>query len=169
MMSRSAAWCRSSTTVKGVRLVLLSIVAVACYSGPPASHFVGVLDELVVPAAWQVAETVVRGPDQPDSCDPAFTTTCPAAARFFVFDDAGIDRAYGDAMHAVTSAGFSSTDEGLNGCPAGTSGGRPCGFFAARATDRIHVGVFQSPKDAGLEKRGIGFGAVSVLATSTEG
>jgi len=82
----------------------------ACYAGPGPEHFVAIVDELDVPAGWDVAETVVRGPDEDDSCDTAFSSSCPGAIRSFVVEgDAAA--AYAQATDVVTAAGFTVTEE----------------------------------------------------------
>lgn len=148
-----------------VGLVLASTLLLAgCYTGPDASHFLAVVDELDVPAGWQAAETVVRGPDQEERCDPFLSNECPAAIRSFVV--AGdIDEAFAQAKDVVTAAGFSITDESTR-C-SGSSNSPACSFFANRGDDLIVVAVFSSPSAAGLEVDVPDAAAVVVHATSS--
>lgn len=150
-----------------VRLFAMSLLMIGCYTGPAADHFLAVIEELDMPAQWQVVETVVRGPGQGDACNPGITSECPAAIRFFVLDD-GRAGAYADARDAVSAAGFRITDEYVNGCPASSRGGRQCGFFAARGADLLYVGVFDSPQDAGLDEGAKGVAAVMIRSSGTE-
>ena len=94
---------------------------------------------------------MIRGPDQPDSCDPGLSNECPAARRYFL-TDATLDAAYDRAKVRVSEAGFSVSDEGTAGCAIGSSNGPPCGFFADRGSDQLHVGVYASPDQAGLDE-----------------
>jgi hypothetical protein len=155
--------------VKGtVCLVFASmLLLVGCYTGPSADHFVAIVDELHVPAGWQVAETVVRGPDQPDYCDPGLSNECPAAIRFFV-TEGDIDAAYDQAKGFASVAGFTISDEGTKGCASGSSNGPPCAFFAERGDDMLHVRVYASPNEAGLDQGKLGGAAVVVRATAAK-
>jgi len=155
--------------VKGiVGLVLASTLLLAgCYTGPNADHFVAVVDELDVPAGWQVAETVVRGPDQAERCNPGLSNDCPAAIRTYLVE-ADVAGAHSQAKDVVTAAGFSIMDEATSGCSSGSSTGPPCGFFADRGSDQLYVGVFHSPSEAGLENEVPGVVAVVVRAFGSD-
>jgi hypothetical protein len=137
--------------VKGILgPVLASALTLAgCYTGPSADHFVAIVDELEAPAGWQVAQTVVRGPDQSEFCNPGVSTECPAAIRTYLVEG-DIDAAFAQAKEAITGAGFAVTDEATSGCSSGSSNGPPCGFFAHRGDDQLYVGVYASPGEAGL-------------------
>src|SRR5689334_13988585 len=95
-----------------IGLVLAAmLVLVGCYSGPNAAHFVSIVDELGTPAGWEIAQTVLRGPDQPKSCNPIVTNECPAAIRHFSVSTE-IASAYAQAKDVVSGAGFTIGDEG---------------------------------------------------------
>jgi hypothetical protein len=138
--------------VKGiVGLALAStVLLVGCYTGPSADHFLAVVDELGTPDGWQVAQTVVRGPDQDDYCNPGMTNECPTAIRYFL-TDTDLDGAYAQAKALISGVGFTVMDEATAGCMSGSSNGPPCGFFAIRGSDRAYVGVFHSPSEAGID------------------
>ena len=115
-----------------------------CYTGPDADHFVAIVEELDVPADWQLAKSVVRGPDEDDPCDPFFTITCPGAVRSFLVDGDPAD-AYAQAKEVVTAAGFVITEEFREDCS-----GASCSFFSSRAGDQLSVWVYHSGAAANL-------------------
>ena len=148
-----------------VGLTLASaLLLVGCYTGPSASHYLAIVEEIVVPAGWHVAATVVRGPDQAVPCNPGVSTECPAVRRYFLID-ADIAGAYAEAMDLVVGAGFTIGDESTQGCTTGSSNGPPCGFFADRGSDLLHVRVYASPGEAGLDEADPG-GVTVVLRAS---
>jgi len=140
----------------------------ACYAGPGPEHFVAIVDELDVPAGWDVAETVVRGPDEDDSCDTAFSSSCPGAIRSFVVEgDAAA--AYAQATDVVTAAGFTVTEELipeelLPDC-RGALSRSACSFRASREGDQIFVSVHHSAADVGLPDGVPGVAAVVMTAS----
>jgi hypothetical protein len=148
-------------------MLATTLLLIACYTGPSAGHFVAVVDELDVPAGWQVAETVVRGPDQVERCDPGLSNDCPAAIRTYLVE-ADVAGAHRQSKDVITGAGFSITDEATSGCSSGSSTGPPCGFFAERGSDHLYVGVFHSPAEAGLENEVPGVVAVMVRAFGSD-
>lgn len=150
-----------------VLLAAVTVFVAACYTGPAADHFVGIVDSLSVPDDWQVAKTIVRGPDQPDACRPGLSTECPGAIRFFV-TRGDLESAYGQAKNAVAAAGLAINDENTSGCSSGSGTGPPCGFFAERETDHLYVGVYASPSEAGLGNES-GDGVVVVVRVSGSG
>ena len=158
---------RSNLRAGGMRCLVLGVVAAiavaGCYAGPTADHYVAVLDELRVPPMWRVAETVVRGPDQAESCNPGVSNECPAAIRSFVVDT-DMESAFQQAKEALVAAGFAVGEEATSGCSSGSANGPPCGFFADRAGDQVYVGVFASPSAAGLPDEPTG--PVAVVARS---
>jgi hypothetical protein len=140
----------------------MSLLA-ACYTGPSSSHYVALIEGLDDPAEWQVAKTVVRGPDQPADCSPFLSNECPAAIRTYsVTRD--LEAAFTQAKDVITGAGFSVTDESKTGCSSGSTTGRPCIFFAERGTDRVVLRVPFSLTEAGLEHDVPGAAAVVVRA-----
>lgn len=143
-------------------LVAAVVVFTGCYSGPDASYFVAILDELEVPEGWQAAKDQVRGPDQQDRCDPVITKTmCPGASRSFVIS-ANPSEAYAQAKSVVDAAGFTVTEEFGPACDR--TEGPACQFFATRDDVRIRTSVFRSPAEAGLNIVGHGGSAVVVTA-----
>jgi hypothetical protein len=149
-------------------MAAVAVFFVACYTGPSADHFVALVDGLDVPDGWKVAKTTVRGPDQPDDCHPGLSTECPAAIRFFMAGG-DLESAYGQAKDAVVAAGLAISDEDTFGCSSGSGTGPPCGFFAKRGTDHLYVGVYASPREAGLEEGESGEGVVVVVRASGSG
>jgi hypothetical protein len=60
-------------------MALAAVVVAGCYTGPGIDHFASVLDELVLPATWEVATTEVAGPDEEETCDPIVTVSARAS------------------------------------------------------------------------------------------
>ena len=144
----------------------VAVLVVACYTGPGADHFVAIVDELVVPDGWQAVETVVRGPDQAERCNPGLSNECPAAIRTYL-TQGDVDAAYAQAKDLITGAGFSITDEATSGCRR-SSNSPACSYFADRGKDQLLVQVFSSPPAAGLDGEQPDVAAVVVHAYSID-
>lgn len=143
-------------------LFAIVVATAGCYSGPDATYFVAILNELDVPAGWQAARDHVRGPGQQDSCDPVITKTmCPGASRSFVISADPSD-AYAQARMVIAAAGFTVTEEFGPACDR--TGGPACQFFATRGDVRVRTSVFRSPAEAGLDSTGPGGSAVVITA-----
>ncbi|MBA2717766.1 MAG: hypothetical protein H0U52_00795 [Chloroflexi bacterium] len=137
------------------------VVFGGCYSGPDASDFVAILDELQVPAGWKAAMDQVRGPDQQDRCDPVITKTmCPGASRSFLIS-ANPSEAYAQARSVVDTAGFTVTEEFGPACDR--TDGPACQLFATRDDVRVRISVFRSAAEAGLD--GVGPGGSAAVIT----
>lgn len=132
----------------------------ACYVGPGPEHYVAIVEELDVPAGWQLAKSNVFGPDEDDPCEPFTSLTCPGAGRFFIVDGDAANT-YAQAKDVVSAAGFAITEEFKRGC-TGAQGGSACSFFATRDGDQLTVSVFHSGADVGLGED-VGAGAVVVI------
>lgn len=133
-----------------------------CYSGPNASHFLAILDELHAPAGWEAVRDELRGPDQEKSCDPVVTKAmCPGASRAFVVA-ADPRSAYVETKAVVEAAGFAVTEEFGPLCDQ--TSGPACQFFALRDDERVRISVFRSPADAGLASAVSGVSAVVITA-----
>lgn len=136
-----------------------ALVLAGCYGGPGPEHYFAIVEELDVPADWQVVKTVVRGPNEDDPCDPFFTITCPGASRSFLVHGAAAG-AYAQAKDVVIAAGFAISKEFTPDC--GPSGGKACNFFSSRDGDQLTVSVFHAGADVGLGED-VGVGAVVVI------
>ncbi len=133
---------RSGARVAGLLLACTFLIA-GCYTGPGPDHFVAILDELVVPADWQVVQTVTRGPGEERECDPSFSTQCPTAIRWFTLSD-GLVQGYAQAKEVVANAGFAIGEEAPEPCSDAVSRGNFCGFWASRGPDTLMVTVFHA-------------------------
>lgn len=137
--------------VVGVWLALaMCLLVAACYTGPDAKHFIGVLDEFRAPPGWRLVATKISGPGGQDDfeCSPVTDGGCPSAIRYY-FVDSGPRIALDAAEKMIVDAGFALGDEVLKACD-GAPSGPVCSFFANRDADRISVSIFRSARDAGL-------------------
>jgi len=135
---------------------LFAILLAGCGQGP--EHYVGVLDELSVPADWQLVYLVVDAPGAPDvSGDPGVPRkledcaliSCPWVARYYLIDGQPID-IYPTATALLTDAGFKVTSELTAGCDRPETG-LGCGVKGALDGDEVWVSIFHPGEDpAGL-------------------
>ncbi len=132
-----------------VAMLTSALLVGACYSGPDAAHYTAILDELHVPAGWQLAKSDVYSPDEADPCSPSFSKTCPGASRSFLVDG-DATKAYAQAKDVISAAGFAVDEEFTPDC-TGPPSGSACNFFASRNGDQLSVSVFHSAADVGLE------------------
>lgn len=140
------AWNKRGTGMVRLVIATIALLVTACYSGPAPSHFVAVADELMIPAQWHLAKSIVRGPNEQERCEPFEAIDCPGAIRSYLVNEPA-DAAYLQAKQLVTSAGFAVTREFTPGC----TGSRPaCGFEATRGSDQLLVTVYHSAGDVGL-------------------
>ncbi|MGK2850211.1 MAG: hypothetical protein ACSLFN_04780 [Candidatus Limnocylindrales bacterium] len=140
--------------------IVSALVLAGCYVGPGPEHYVAIVEELDVPAGWQLAKSNVFGPDEDDPCEPFTSLTCPGAGRFFVVDGDAAN-AYAQAKAVVVAPGFAITEEFRVDCTGGSSGSA-CSFFASRDGDQLTVSVFHSGADVGLGEDVVA-GAVVVI------
>ena len=137
-------------------LLAAATMLAGCYTGPGAEHYAAIIDSLDVPDGWQIAETEIRGPGQPErgSCDPMYNTGCPGVTRSFLVDT-GVAEAYEEAIDAFAMNGFVATETSTQGCSAGSSNGPPCTFYAARGSDEVSVRVYAPGEWEGLWNLGL--------------
>lgn len=115
-----------------------------CGGGPDAAHYEAVLDELEVPAAWELVHTQMRAPGTEDDCSTLFPS-CPSVARFYLVDGEPID-AYPVAKQVVLDAGFELDEEIGPDCNL-PPGGAACVFYAVRGKDFIRVSILNPGDD----------------------
>jgi hypothetical protein len=124
------------------------VAMVACYTGPSASHYVAILDELHFPR-WDLAATEVRGPGEEFPCHPGIgVSNCPSAAKKFLVAAAAED-VYAEARSVVEGAGFVVDQEFSPDCDG--RGGADCAFSAMRDKDRVRVHVYRRGEALGLD------------------
>ena len=142
----------------------IALVAAGCSSGPPASHYGAVLDEIGVPDGWVLVDARLYGLDEGEPCDAFNSPSCPGASRRF---DALVDMqaAYDHAKGSMADAGFAVTSTFAEPCELKQGGGPDCAFFAQRGSDEIYVTVFSSGLEAGFPTDGA---AVSFTASLAE-
>jgi hypothetical protein len=157
---------RPSLRSWGVTLLLATAFVAGCYSGPGADHLEAVLDELSIPEGWSLAKSETQGPDEEETCDPFESPGCPIAIRTYL-TDGDATTAYANAKAMVAEAGFEIEDVATRECPGVTSS-QPCYLFALRGDDDLHVAVFASAREAGLEDDLPGVVPVVIHVTSRD-
>ena len=145
---------------RALALLAAGLLVAACYTGPAASHFVEVADQLSIPADWQLIESVSHGPDQPDGCDPLIGLFCPAEIRTYIVDRDATD-VYSEASDMVRSAGFELSPDQVP-CTSTTRPDVACELWARRDGDALVVFVYRTLADAGLNDPSSGKTAVKV-------
>jgi hypothetical protein len=130
--------------------LVASAILVGCYTGPSATHYVAVLDELQVPAGWQSLATKVHGPDADAAihCSPITDAECPSALRYFaVTGDADDIRSAG--IKTAAAAGF-QPDRQLGQECRPISGGPYCAVEMARRSEHLLLAIYGSADEAGI-------------------
>jgi hypothetical protein len=143
-----------SRLMKGLILrVVISAFLVGCASGPGASHYAAVLDELRIPAGWELAHTTVSEPGAKVPCEPIMGS-CPAVFRYYVVRGQP-GAAYLPIKQTVTDAGFRFEEEVEPGCN-GLEGDdrKACFLVAVRGPDLLYIQVFEPGID--VDELGIG-------------
>jgi hypothetical protein len=143
-----------SCLLKGLILrVVIAVFLVGCASGPDASHYAAVLDELRVPPGWELAHTTVSEPGAKVPCEPIMGS-CPAVFRYFVVGGQPA-QAYLPVKQMVTDAGFRLEEEVEPGCN-GLEGDdrKACFLVAVRGPDLLYIQVFEPGID--VDELGIG-------------
>jgi len=123
------------------------------------SHYIAVVDELAVPASWELAHTEIKAPGL-DACVPIFGN-CPSVTRYYLLD-ADPGEVVAAAKEIVRASGFTVDvrvaprdwcDPGLLGatprpCPTkviedcvpnGRGGPVTCWVTASRGQDRLTI------------------------------
>ncbi len=131
-------------------LFLVAIVVVAC--GPDAAHYTAVLDDLHIPAAWQLAHTTVEAPGAEIDCTPLWGTGgCPSVARIYLVAGKPV-AAYPEAKQMLVSAGFTLDLDSGPTCDVPPSG-PACVLFGVRGSDRVLVSLYnpgEGPSGLGI-------------------
>jgi hypothetical protein len=161
--SRIGRVARRSGSLITLALIAVALSVGACYTGPGIDHFAAVLNELAVPADWELVRTETRGSDGDFVCDPIVVSNCPAVTRTYVVD-ADPRAALNQAEGFVEAAGFELAQELIPDCE-GTPSGPACSVFSSRNNDRVLVSVFRSTSDAGIKDAPIEGTTVQVVAT----
>ena len=135
--------------------MLVAVLVVAC-SGPNAAHYEAVLDELSIPAGWELVHTTVRAPGGEIDCAPILTSYCPSVARYYLVDAGAAIDAYRKAKQLLIDAGSEIQDEFLPTCDTSTSGAA-CTVVAALDSDIVEVAVHNPGDDTdglGIAQKG---------------
>jgi hypothetical protein len=139
---------------KQLLAVALAMLLVGC--GPGADHYEAVLDELSIPAGWDLAHVTVRAPGGEIDCAAILTSYCPSVARYYLVDVGAAIDAYRKAKQLLLDAGLEIQDEFLPTCDTSTSGAA-CTVVAALDSDVVEVAVYSLGDDTeglGIAQKG---------------
>lgn len=129
---------------------LLAVVAVLVFGCvapvPDAAQYEAVLDELAIPADWDLALSKVIAPDTEPNCGGLFGD-CPRAFRYYLVDGETGSDAYVNAKAMVIAAGFEVEQEVRPNCDADPPRTPACGFSASRDSNGLQVSLFNPGKD----------------------
>jgi hypothetical protein len=145
--------CRIRTLV--VALAITALMA-RCANGPGASHYGAVLDELTIPAGWELADTVVSEPGGKVPCE-TILGSCPAVLRYYLVSGQPAG-AFSEIKEMVTDAGFELTEVLEPGCPGLRANDRlACYLIAIRGPDLLNIHVYKpgiDPDELGIAREG---------------
>lgn len=135
-----------SDLMRGMRLlpIVVAILLVGC-GGPDAAHYEAVLDELPIPAAWELVQTTVRAPGGEIDCARIFSS-CPSVARYYLVAGNPID-AYPDAKQMLAAAGFTLDLDTGPKCDLPPTG-PACVLQGRRDSDVVRVAINNPGDDA---------------------
>lgn len=129
-------------------LTLVATVVAGCYLGPGADHFAAILDELAVPAGWQLLETRLRGPGREEACDPLVAADCPSATRWYLV---GVEpaQAFDAATGVIGRARFQVARTLSPACDAAPTG-PACALESRRGAEILWIRVYPPGRTTGL-------------------
>ena len=125
-------------------LALVAVLAVAC-GGPDPAHFEAVLDELNIPATWELVRTEIVTPETENGCS-TLMGSCPRVHRYYLVDGQPID-ALPEAKETVIAAGFQIEDE--LGPQCDLSDRQACVLAAVKESDFLEVTLYDPGEDDG--------------------
>jgi len=123
-------------------------------AGPAPEHYVAVLDELSVPADWELVCLTVNAPGGPDvSADPGVPRKltdcaigdCPAVGRYYLVDGPPVDT-YPVAKQLLLDAGFDLDRDSGADCDLPPSSAA-CVLGGHKEGDRVQVCIFNPGDD----------------------
>lgn len=128
----------------------------SCAGGPSASHYAAVLDELSIPAGWELARTVVSEPGGTVPCE-TILGSCPAALRYYLVSGQPAG-GFSEIKQMVIDAGFELAEVLEPGCPGLRGDDRlACYLIAVRGADLLHIHVYKpeiDPDELGIAREG---------------
>jgi hypothetical protein len=142
--------------VLGGFLLLIALFAIAFAAlilapGPSAADYEAALDELAIPADWELAHTTVEATGTLGGCMRLMNLNCPSVTRYYLVD--GEATATYDALtESLTSAGFEIDQEFGPQCDLPPSGPL-CSVLVSRRDVSVHANV--NRPDSGDD--GLGF------------
>lgn len=135
-------------------VALLGVLLMACASGPPASHYVDLLDELRIPAGWELAHTTVWEPFGEFDCN-ALVDHCPAVDRYYLVGGLPAD-AYPGVRQMTIEAGMEIEQEHDPGCPGLRGNDRlACYLITVRGSDLVYLRLYEpgvDPNELGIAR-----------------
>jgi hypothetical protein len=132
-----------SRLLGGIGAITLALWAIGC-GGPDAAHYNAVLDELAIPADWELAAATVSEPGFTDGC-ASFVPGCPRVTRYYLAPGVPID-AFPAASQMLATAGFAVVQEFDPECDAPSST-TACAIRAARDDDGLLVSIYNPGDD----------------------
>ena len=129
-------------------IAVVALIVAAC-SGPSATHYEAVLDELSIPATWELVHSSVTTPDTDNGCS-TLMGSCPRVARYFLVDGQPLD-ALADAKKILIAAGFEVQDEFGPQCDL-PPGSAACVLVVVRGADLLQLSLFKP----GVDTEGLG-------------
>ena len=131
-------------------LVVIAAMAASCAGGPDISHYAGVLDQLTIPAGWELVHTTLRAPGGGDKdVDPSRPTDtigcsglfgeCPSIVRYYLVGGQPVD-AYTAAKQVMLDAGFDAQSDSGPTCDE-PSGGPICMLSGTRESDNVRLTI----------------------------
>lgn len=132
-----------------LRCVVAVVLLVAGCGGAETSHYSALLDELHLPAGWQLVHTTLKRSGGPDTridpsrsqddiaCDIGY---CPSVARYYLVEGRPAD-SYPEVRQSATDAGYQIKQETGPKCDLPPEGAA-CGLDATKGADELQVTLY---------------------------
>jgi hypothetical protein len=128
---------------KVILALAFALLVVGC-GRPSVDYYRSILDELPIPAGWDLATETVRAPGTATTC-ATILPGCPAVARYFLSDGLPTD-VFPVARQLITEAGFSIYLESTTGCKSPPES-PACFVFGTRGDDELSINLYNPGND----------------------
>jgi len=131
--------------MRRILLVISAALILGC-TATTATRYEGLLDELSIPASWELVHAEIVPPDGSGGC-LQIATNCPSVSRYYLVDDQPIET-YRQATRVLQTAGFVIEQEFDPECDAPPSN-PACALRAVVEREFVRLSVYHVGQDSG--------------------
>lgn len=134
-------------TLRGRWLALAAaVVFSSCVGGRDLSHYVALIDELSVPANWELVRETISEPGGENGCS-RLNPGCPSITRVYLADEKPV-AVFPIAQEILTSADLEIEQAIAPTCDAPPSGAA-CFVVGGRDSDSVRISIFNPGAEQG--------------------